>query len=327
MKTYHGDSEITRLHDLGWAYREAMVLGLTNKMGIFTALAGGEMTLEQLSQSCGTKTEATEKLLIACVAMELLKKSEDKYRNSEIGQKYLVRGGELFQGDIIAHSDSVRKLWDEFEKGIFVEPKPEDPSVEHRNFIIGMDNLAAGGRGRIFADCIDLSGRKKLMDVGGGPGSYSIAACKRYPELTATVFDLPETIAIAREVIAREGMADRVSVTEGNWDTDSFGEGNDVVLLSNILHGPISNSDMKLGKAYDSMTAGGAEGGGLLVVQEFLMNDEKTGPLIPALFNIMVGAWSQAELLDVIGKAGFKDARLVSSCEEIGCAWITAVKP
>ena len=111
-------------------------------------------------------------------------------------------------------------------------------------------------------------------------------------------------------------------MTEGNWDTDSFGEDSDVVLLSNVLHGPTSQSDMKLGKAYDSMTAEG-----LLVVQEFLMNDEKTGPLIPALFNIMVGAWSQAELLDVIGKAGFKDARLVSSCEEIGCAWITAVKP
>lgn len=322
MKTYHGDSEITRLHDLGWAYREARVLGIANKMGVFTALAGGEMTVEQLSKSCGTKAEATEKLLIACVAMGLLEKSEGKYRNSETGQKYLVRGGELYQGDIIAHSDSVRKLWDEFENRIFIEPKPEDPAVEHRNFTMGMDNIAAGGRGRIFTDCIDLSGRKKLMDIGGGPGSYSIAACKRYPELTATVFDLPETIAIAREVIAREGMTDRVGVVEGNWDTDSFGEGNDAVLLSNVLHGPISNSDMKLGKAYDSMVAGG-----LLVVQEFLMNDEKTGPLIPALFNIMVGAWSQVELLDVIGKAGFKDARLVSSCEEIGCGWITAVKP
>ncbi|MCK5172802.1 MAG: hypothetical protein KAR47_05385, partial [Planctomycetes bacterium] len=151
MKTYHDDSEITKLHDLSWAYRQARVLAMANKTGLFTELGDGEMTVEQLSKSCGTKAEAMEKLLIACVALGLLEKSEGKYRNSQIGQKYLVRGGELYQGDIIAHTDSVRKFWDEFEKGVFIEPKPEDPSVEHRNFIMGMDNIAAGGRGRIFA--------------------------------------------------------------------------------------------------------------------------------------------------------------------------------
>ena len=79
---------------------------------------------------------------------------------------------------------------------------------------------------------------------------------------------------------------------------------------------------MKLRKAYNSLV-----GGGLLAVQEFLLNDEKTGPLIPALFNVMVGAYSAAELLALIENAGFGNPKVVKTCEQIGCSWITASKP
>ncbi|NIR07513.1 MAG: SAM-dependent methyltransferase, partial [Candidatus Aminicenantes bacterium] len=93
-------------------------------------------------------------------------------------------------------------------------------------------NIAVAGRADAFIENIDLSGRKKLLDVGGGPGTYSIAACRRFPKLKAVVFDLPETIAIANEVIAGEGMQDRVTTRAGNWETDTFGKDNDVVLFS-----------------------------------------------------------------------------------------------
>jgi hypothetical protein len=95
-----------------------------------------------------------------------------------------------------------------------------------------------------------------------------------------------------------------------------------VVLLSNILHGPASKADIKLKKAYDSMVQGG-----LLVVQDFLLNDEKSGPLIPALFNVMVGTYSCCELLSIIKAAGFEHAKVIVSSQEIGFTWITAIKP
>ena len=117
-------------------------------------------------------------------------------------------------------------------------------------------------------------------------------------------------------------MQDRVTTRAGNWETDTFGEDNDVVLLSNILHGPRSKAEMKLKKAYDSM-----ESGGLLLVQDFLLNDEKTSPLIPALFNVMVGAYSRCELLSLIKAAGFVHDKIVVSSQEIGFTWITAEKP
>ena len=116
-------------------------------------------------------------------------------------------------------------------------------------------------------------------------------------------------------------MLDRVSVQEGNWDTDDFEKGNDVVLLSDVLHGPDSNAQIKLRKAYDSMVHGG-----LLVIQEFLLNDAMNGPLIAAVFNLMVGAFSKTQLVAIIEEAGFYEAKLVASSEEIGSSWITAIK-
>jgi len=317
------DEKTKALNDISWDYRAARVLQIANKIDIFTALSDKEMSSEQLAQKCRTKPDMTEKLLIACTAMGLLQKRGSRYSNTELAKTYLVRGQKLYQGDIIAHAANTWNFWNNLEDEVRIESTPrEEEKNEHRNFIMGMHNIAAAGRAEAFTNHIDLSGRRKLLDVGGGPGTYSIAACRRFPKLEAVVFDLPETIAIAKEVIDREGMQERVTTQAGSWETDTFGEGNDVVLLSNILHGPGSKAEMKLKKAYDSMVDGG-----LLLIQDFLLNDEKTGPLIPALFNVMIGAYSRCELLSMIKEAGFIRPVVVVSSQEIGFTWITAEKP
>jgi hypothetical protein len=316
------ENDIKVLNDLNWGYRAARVLHVANNMGIFTILSERNMSSEQISEKCQTKPELTEKLLIACTAMGLLEKDGGLYENSELAKKYLVRGGKLYQGDIIAHSAFVWDFWSDLDNEIRLEDRHKgEQADEHRNFIMGMNNIAVAGRTQMFVDNIELSDRGKLLDVGGGPGSYSIAACKRYPQLKAVVFDLPETVSITKQIIADEGMEDRVTVQEANWETDNFGKDNDVVLLSNVLHGPGSNAELKLRKSYTSM-----ESGGLLVVQDFLLNDEKSSPLIPALFNIMVGTYSVADLLSLIEKAGFVNAEIAAASEKFGCSWITAKK-
>ncbi len=316
-------NDVTVLYDLSWGYRAASVLHVANSLDIFTILSGKEMSVEQICQRTRSNPEKTEKLLIACTTMGLLEKESNQYKNTELSQLYLVRGRKLYQGDIIAHSASVWDFWGALAGHVVsgTEPAAVKPA-DYRSFIMGMHNIAVAGRAQLFIDSVDLTGRKKLFDVGGGPGTYSIAACKHYRELKAVVFDIPETIAIAEKLIAKEGMQDSVSIRQGNWETDSFGRDNDVVLLSNVLHGSGSGAAMKLSKAYDSLI-----GGGLLVIQEFLLNDQKTGPLIPALFNIMVGAYSKAELFSIIEKCRFRKAKLVADCEKLGSSWITAEKP
>ena len=96
--------------------------------------------------------------------------------------------------------------------------------------------LDALGPGREIVDALDLAGRRRMLDVGGGPGTYSILLAERYPELTAEVFDLPPVLEIARELIEQFGASDRVRTREGNYLTDDWGSGHDVILMSNILH-------------------------------------------------------------------------------------------
>jgi hypothetical protein len=322
MKGGKMDQGVQLIDDLNWGYRAARLLHVACGLDVFTILSKEQLSPGQLSQKLNSNPEMTEKILIGCVAMGLLSKDGDGYINTDLARTYLVRGEPLYQGDMIAHSAQVWNFWTELADHVKGTDKPrEQMPFDHQSFIMGMHNIAVAGRAQLFLDSVDLSGRKQLLDVGGGPGTYSITACKAYPELRAIVFDLPETIEIARKVIAGQEMQDRVTTRPGSWENDDFGQGNDVVLLSNILHGPNSNAQMKLAKASNSMT-----GSGLLIIQEFLLDDDKTGPLIPALFNIMVGAYSRAELIAEVAHAGFVNAKLVSTSENIGCSWVTAVK-
>ncbi len=315
-------SDIARINEWTWGYRVCRVLEVANKIGLFGVLAGKSLSLHTLCKECRTKPPMTEKLLIACAAMGLVERDGTLYKNSEFAATYLVPGAPLYQGDIIAHSDVVRGFWDGLEEEICIEVPKADDAKSHRNFIMGMHNITLAGRGSIFSDNIDLGGRKRLLDVGGGPGTYSILACAKYTQLKAVVFDLPATIAIARQVVAGQGFTDRIGFCEADWEKDAFGEGFDVVLLSNVMHGGGSLAAMKLGKAMQAM-----EAGGLLVIQEFLLNDDKTGPLTAALFNVMVGAYSARELLSLVEEAGFVDGGVVVRDDELGAGWITAKKP
>lgn len=313
---------LSYLNELTWGYRASRVLQVAVHLKLFTHLASKAQTCQELAKDCSAKEDILEKMLIACCAMGLLDKENDHYKNTELSGQYLVEGQPLYQGNIIAHAANVWDYWNQLPNEVLLKKTEENPSRDHRNFILGMHNITMSGRGHLFLDHVDLSGRKKLFDVGGGPGTYSILACRKYPELKATVFDLPETIAITREVLQKEKMTDRISVRQGSWETDDFGQGNDIVLLSNILHGANSMAALKLQKAYQSLISDG-----MIVVQEFVLNDDKTGPVIPALFNMMVGAYSQSELLKVVTETGFVNYRKVVESTEIGCAWFIAEKP
>jgi len=309
--------------EANWNYRVARVLHVANNLQIFTLLCEKPMSVVELADTCNAKPPMLEKLLIACCAMGLLKKHEEIYSVTNLAETYLVAGREFYQGDMIAHSANKWDFWTHLEDEVLQEKAPPpDAEIQHENFIRAMHNITMSGRGEAIVEVLDLSGRKQFFDVGGGPGTYSILFCRRWPELEAVVFDLPETIAIARETIDREQMTDRISVREGSWDTHDFGRNNDVVLLSNILHGPESQAEMKLAKAFDSLVSGG-----LVLIQDFLLNDEKTGPLVPALFNIMVGAFSQSELVNHIEKAGFRQTRVLLDRPDLGATWISGAKP
>jgi hypothetical protein len=323
MSTRHKITDNNDLNELVWSFRASRLLQVVTKLDLFTQLAENPLPLEEIVRLCSTKPDLMEKVLIACLALGLLDRRGGLYHNTAFSDTYMVRGRDLYQGDIIAHSASTWEFWNTLEDELRCEKAPPlSPEQQHRNFILGMRNIARAGRLQVILDKIDLSSRRQLFDLGGGPGAYSIAFCKKFPQLKAILFDLPETIAIAKEVITEAGMQELIALQSGSWDADEFGSDTDVFLSSTVMHGPSNQADMKLAKAYRSMTSGA-----LLLIQEFLLNDDKTGPLIPALFNIMVGAFSRSELFAVIEQAGFVNPRIIAESEDCSATWIAAEKP
>jgi SAM-dependent methyltransferase len=308
------------LNDLTWAYRASRTLQVACLLKIFTHLADEPADARELAGRCKAPAEKLEKLMIACCGIDLLHKEKGIYRNTELSDIYLVEGRPLYQGHIILHALNVWDVWTELPSQLLNDPAAALGS-QQENFILGMHNLTMGGRGELFLKAADLSGRRQLLDLGGGPGTYSVLACQNYPELRSTLLDLPETIAIAKPLIEKARLLDRITLREGSWDDDDYGGGFDAVLMSNILHGPESGAAAKLKKAYKAMAPGG-----LLIIQEFLLDDTKTGPAVPALFNVMVGAYSRPELLAVLQEAGFAEMQITVRDDSIGSTWLTAAK-
>jgi SAM-dependent methyltransferase len=292
------------LMEMAWAFRSSRVLQLAHKLDVFTILDRGFKTSSEVASECESDPDMTERLLIACSALGLLKIRDKKYGNTDISSKYLVRDSALYQGGWIDHV--AEDLWGYWGKGIEDEigGRLKFEKNEGRRFTLAMHGLAVSGEAEELAKAIDLRGRKLLYDIGGGPGTFSIFLCKMYPELRAVVFDLPEAVETAKEIISKYGMSDRIKTIAGDWGKEDFGLENDVVLMSNILHGRGSEAEMKLKKAYKSLKSGG-----LLIIRDFLLYDDKSGPVSAALFNLMVGAYTLAELIGLLKSAGFVDPR------------------
>ena len=134
-----------------------------------------------------------------------------------------------------------------------------------------------------LGEMVDFGGFRKLLDVGGGSGAYDIELCTRYPNLSATVYDLPFVTEMGARNVAEAGLSGRIATHPGDFFRDpKFPADHDVILLSMIMHDWSEADDRAiLRKCYEALPAGGA-----VVISELLVNDEKTGPAPAALMSL-----------------------------------------
>jgi len=189
-----------------------------------------------------------------------------------------------------------------------------DDEEARKSFLMGMFNLAMQIAPRIVGN-VDLSGRRRLLDLGGGPGTYAVHFCQQNPRLSAVVYDLPTSRRFAEQTIARFGLTDRIEFKAGDYLADDVEGCFDVVWLSHILHSESPEGcAVIIRKAVAAM-----EPGGLILVQEFILDDGRDGPLFPALFslNMLLGtpagqAYSGGELISMLSAAGVRDLHRLS---------------
>ena len=326
---------VLELLKLSGEYWSTCTLHAGVRLDLFTPLAEYPHNAVQLSERLKTNPRATAMLLDALTALELLVKQGDFYETTPFSAQYLSSSSDQYLGYIIMHHHNLVSGWAQLHEAVISGGPVKEP-VSHsgdmsmrENFLMGMFNLASLIAPRLVGE-INLSDRYRLLDLGGGPGTYAIHFCCANPALTATVYDLPTTRAFAEKTIARYCLTDRVTFVAGDFHRDPVPCGYDVAWLSHILHSDgLETCAVLLAKAVAAL-----EPGGELLVQEFILTDIKDGPLFPALFslNMLVGtdcgqAYSEGELCAMLRNAGLKDISRIAVSLPNGAGIIRGVKP
>jgi hypothetical protein len=307
-----------RVMSIASAYWQSKVLHAAQQFDVFTRLKEHEATAEELAAECQADPRGMDILLIAVTSMGLLRRKNGKYKNTPLSDTFLVKGSPRYQGGIVSMFDSWYGAWGKLDQAVAtgrpVVEKPHDQGPEAlRHYIYGM-HYRALAQGDLLAQKINFSGRKQLLDVAGGPGTFCIKFCQTNPKLSATVFDLPQTLEITTEIVTSFNMEGRISRKPGNYLKDSFGEGYDSVLLSSMFNqeSPLVIREI-LRKAFEAV---GPKG--LILVQDQMLNPEKSGPMLSALIGVNQlihtpggAAYSEKEISDWMKGVGFRKIKTV----------------
>ena len=155
---------------------------------------------------------------------------------------------------------------------------------------------------------IDLSGIRRILDIGGGSGAYSMAFLSLNPEMDATVFDLPNVVPITRQFIEKDGFSDKIKLCTGDYTIDELPCGFDLLFLSAIIH---SNS-LEVNKDLIRKCYKALNGNGKIIIQDWIMNNDRTQPAAGAIFaiNMLVGTeagdcFTEQEVIEMLKDAGF----------------------
>ncbi|MBK3555818.1 methyltransferase domain-containing protein [Streptomyces sp. MBT56] len=282
------------------------------------------MTPADLADLLDLEERPVEQLVTACAALGLLRREGEGYRNTPMTTRHLLRGGEDYVGgwvEIVSRHDYPGWLrldealrtnrptaWDsERRDSLFDDENP----VVVESFWEGMSAISRP-TARMLARTVDLSGDLSLLDVGGGGGAYAIELSRAYSSLRTTVFDLPFVCDLTQKKVEQAGFADRISFAGGDFFSDPLPTGQDVVLLSMILHDwDVDQCKGILRSCYDALAPGGR-----LLISELLVSDTKDGPLDATLMSLSMLVetfgrnYTGAEYREWLLETGFTDVEI-----------------
>ncbi len=303
------------LLNMSGSYWSTCALHAGVKLDLFTALSEMPATVVELAACRGFDERGLGMLLDALAALGLLNKDGESYQATPFASQFLSLNSPGYLGHIIQHHHHLVESWSRLDEAVRCggpirrRVSHEADEIERESFLLGMFNLAMMLAPQVVKQ-IDLAKRKHLLDLGGGPGTYAIHFCQENPELQATIFDLPTTRLIAEKTIRQFDLQERINFVAGDFQEDPLTGSYDVAWLSHVLHGEgAAGCANMLQKSADAL-----EPGGLLLVQEFILNDRRDSPLFPALFslNMLIGtpqgqAYSEGAITSLLEAAGLEN--------------------
>ncbi len=305
MPGTHGDLQArrTQLTDISNGYRASSTILAAVELGVFKALAEGAKSADALANQLQCSPRALRLLLDALTGLDLLRLEEGRYSLHGLAEEFLRPECPGYMGDIIEHNVAMMKKWSHLAEVVrtgepYLREQLRSPE-ELRAFIMGMQNIAVKSAEQMV-EFLDLGSIRRILDVGGGPGTYLHALLRELPDATGAVLDFPDVLEIAREQTEKEGFVDRVDYIAGDMFDVNLAGPWDLVILSNIIH----SFDEDFNSRLVSRIAPTLSPGGFLVVKDFFLDENRTVPADAALFslNMLVGtdagrsfSWQECE--------------------------------
>ncbi|HIE01811.1 MAG TPA: methyltransferase domain-containing protein [Thiotrichaceae bacterium] len=266
-----------KIYDLTLSFWNSAVIRAGLKLNLFNLLEKQALSPTEVSQDIkASNPRFIQAFLDACAILGLLEKQGDKFTNSAISNEFLVPHQPKYLGDYVCHVTNYWHTWGKLDT-LLLEGRTElpfengftDVPTYWTDYMKAQHNRAMMGQGAKLVENVDLNGKQRLLDLGGGMGSYSIALCAANPQLKAVVIDQKESLDMARKIVDEHDLADRITLVEGDFNTIELDSNYDAILISGVivLHSEEENHQI-FRRAYNALLPGG-----LIIVQDFMRID------------------------------------------------------
>ncbi len=299
------------IRETAYAFQRSRVLLTAYELGVFTALGDDSKSSAEVAKILETDPRATDRLMNALCAIGLLEKKDNKFSNTPETARFLVQGKPEYMAGLM-HTVHLWDTWSTLTPAVRQGTSVGRPPVNERGekwltaFIAAMHDRARKQAPAVAA-LLELSGVSRVLDVGGGSGAFAMAIARARAGITATVFDLPNVVSLTQKYVEQEGLADKVQTVAGDYLVDDLGSGFDLVFLSAIIHSNSVEENRKLIRK----CAQALNPNGQVIVQDFIMDADRTSPAHGALFalNMLVGTeagdtFTESEVREWMEEAG-----------------------
>lgn len=299
---------------------------VAHEVGLFKLLASSPHSITELSESLGLNPRSIQAMVSSAGAMGLVEKGSEKYQLTKVGLFYFKNAGYLDYGmvlDVLIEQAKVMNYCSVKEsllnnrsqvddgKDIFAN---DQANIGSRASFISALHHKAYAPSFSWARKYKLSQSKLFIDIGGGSGIHSIAACLNNPELKAIVCDRSPVLNFTRGYIKEYNLSERISLQPIDFWKDDFPEG-DVFFFGDVFHDWDDEKCLLLArKAFGKLPRGGQ-----IILHEMLFNPAKTGPFVTAGYNMKMMAWTEGhqfsfeELENILHTAGFAEVTIMET--------------
>jgi SAM-dependent methyltransferase len=296
------------------SFQKSRILLTGFELDIFTNVDESGTTSKQIANNLDLDERACERLLNALTSLGFLTKQNHLFFNTVDSYTFLSKKSSNYLGGLM-HTNHLWNTWSNLTQVVKTGNSAHPSEINVRGeewlfpFINAMHDRAKKQAPQQLAN-IDLSEIKSTLDIGGGSGAYSMEFVSKKPDIEATIFDLPNVIPITEKFIEKEGFSEKVKTHAGDYTTDDLPKGFDLIFLSAIIHSNSLEINQELiKKCFFSLNINGK-----IVIQDWIMNSDRTAPIAGAIFaiNMLVGTeagdcFTEQEVTEMLYASGFKN--------------------